>query len=49
MYLSLSLSLSLSVIGYIQENNVTDVGRLIASINAENPLWVGSLLLYEDR
>ena len=34
--------------GYVQGDNVTDVGKLIASINAENPLWVGSLLLYEE-
>jgi superfamily II RNA helicase len=31
------------------EANVTDVGRMIASINADNPLWVGSVLLYSEE
>ena len=35
--------------GYIRDTNVTDVGKLIASINAENPLWVGSILLYSEE
>jgi len=34
--------------GFLVENNVTDVGKLVASLNADNSLWVGSVLLYSD-
>ncbi|EKX44184.1 hypothetical protein GUITHDRAFT_109969 [Guillardia theta CCMP2712] len=34
--------------GFLVENNVTDVGKLVASLNADNSLWVGSVLLYND-
>lgn len=44
----------LSDFGYVKlgedgQRNVTDVGKLIASINAENPLWVGSILLFSEE